>query len=120
MCSLSSVAVCLGRSSQTIQCPCLVFVLLSRITSHKTLSFSRGTYARELGAAVTALGDSASLLDVKQTDITTGSLDDSGSVGGGVVAVQQIVSYCRGPKYTARRFDFERAEAGTCPLRRRY
>lgn len=60
--------------------------------------FSIGTYADELGAAVTALGDSASLLDVKQTDITTGSLDDSGSVGAGVVAVQQIVSYGRGLK----------------------
>ena len=59
----------------------------------KIPSFSRGTYARELGAAVTALGDGASLLDVKQTDITTGSLDDSGSVGGGVVAVRQTVSY---------------------------
>ena len=83
-------------------------------------SFSRGTYARELGAAVTALGDGASLLDVKQTDITTGSLDDSSSVGGGVVAVRQIVSYGLGLRYTARRFDFERAKASTCPLRRRY
>ena len=46
------------------------------------------TYARELGATVTTLGDSAALLDVKQADLTTGSLDDSGSVGGGVVAAQ--------------------------------
>lgn len=44
------------------------------------------TYARELGAAVTALGDSASLLDVQQSELATGSLDDSGSVGTSVVA----------------------------------
>lgn len=44
------------------------------------------TYARELGAAVTALGDSAALLDVKDAELTTGSLGDSGKVGGGVVA----------------------------------
>lgn len=50
------------------------------------------TYAGELGAAVTTFGDSAALLDVKKTDITTGSLDDSGSVGGGVVATQRSVS----------------------------
>jgi hypothetical protein len=50
------------------------------------------TYARELGAAVTALGDSASLLDVKQAELTTGSLDDSGSVGTGVVAAGKSMS----------------------------
>lgn len=50
------------------------------------------TYANELGAAVTALGDSAALLDVKKTDLTTGSLDDSGSVGGGVVAARRPLS----------------------------
>ena len=43
------------------------------------------TYARELGAAVTALGDSAALLDVKNTELATGSLDDTGPVGAGVV-----------------------------------
>ena len=59
----------------------------------KSSSLSRLTYAGELGATVTALGDSAALLDVKQTDITTGSLDDSGSVGGGVVAVRQICQF---------------------------
>jgi hypothetical protein len=48
------------------------------------------TYARELGAAVTALGDSAALLDVQQTDITTGGLDDPGPVGPGVVAKGRI------------------------------
>lgn len=58
----------------------------------KSLSISRLTYARELGAAVTALGDSAALLDVKQTKVTTGSLDDSGSVGGGVVAARSPMS----------------------------
>ena len=49
---------------------------------------SQGTYARELGAAVAALGDSAALLDVQQAQVTTRSLDDSGPVGPGVVAVQ--------------------------------
>ena len=48
---------------------------------------SEGTYAGELGAAVTALGDSAALLDVQKAQVTTGSLDDSGPVGPGVVAV---------------------------------
>ena len=57
----------------------------------RVLAGSESGDARELGAAVTALGDGASLLDVKQTDITTGSLDDSGSVGGGVVAVASAV-----------------------------
>lgn len=49
-------------------------------------SLSGLTYARELGAAVTALGDSAALLEVKDTELATGSLGDSGDVGGGVVA----------------------------------
>lgn len=44
------------------------------------------TYARELGAAVTALGDSAALLEVKHAELAAGSLGDSGDVGGGVVA----------------------------------
>ena len=47
-----------------------------------------GTYARELAAAVTALGDGAALLDVKQADVTTGGLDDTGLVGPGVVAAR--------------------------------
>lgn len=46
----------------------------------------RMTYARELGAAVAALGDSAALLDVQKAELTTGSLDDSGPVGASVVA----------------------------------
>lgn len=56
------------------------------------LAGSEGGDARQLGAAVTALGNGTALLDVKQTDVTTGSLDDSGSVGGGVVAVAAAVS----------------------------
>lgn len=44
------------------------------------------TYTRQLGTAVTALGGSATLLDVKNTQLTTGSLDNPGPVGGGVVA----------------------------------
>lgn len=52
------------------------------------------TYTRELGAAVTALGDSSALLDVQNSDVTTGSLDDSGPVGAGVVAMKiSPVSY---------------------------
>ena len=44
------------------------------------------TYARELGTAVTALGDSASLLDVQQAELTTGGLNNPRPVGAGVVA----------------------------------
>lgn len=44
------------------------------------------TYTRQLGTAVTALGSSATLLDVKNTQLTTGGLDNPGPVGGGVVA----------------------------------
>lgn len=52
------------------------------------------TYTRELGAAVTALGNSSALLDVQNSDVTTGSLDDSGPVGAGVVAAKiSTVSY---------------------------
>lgn len=47
----------------------------------------RSTYTGELVSAVTALGDGASLLDVQKTQVTTGSLDDTGPVGSGVVAV---------------------------------
>jgi hypothetical protein len=38
------------------------------------------TYTSELGAAVTALGSSSSLLDVEDTGLTTGRLDDTGPV----------------------------------------
>lgn len=47
------------------------------------------TYAGELGAAVTALGNSAALLDVQQARGTTRGLDDPGPVGPGVVAIQK-------------------------------
>jgi hypothetical protein len=43
------------------------------------------TYARELGAAVTALGDSAALLDVQKTELATGGLNNSRPVGASVV-----------------------------------
>lgn len=46
------------------------------------------TYTRELGAAVTALGGSAALLDVQNSEVTAGSLDDSGPVGASVVAAE--------------------------------
>lgn len=67
-----------------------------RFVDHSSdLVFARATYARELGAAVTALGNSAALLDVQQAQVTTGSLDDSGPVGPGVVAVRGPESvYC--------------------------
>lgn len=44
------------------------------------------TYANQLGAAVTALGDSAALLDVQDTEVATGGSNNTGVVGGGVVA----------------------------------
>lgn len=44
------------------------------------------TYTWQLGTAVTALGSSAALLDVKNTQLTTGGLDNPSPVGGGVVA----------------------------------
>lgn len=59
----------------------------NRPSPRRSRMLSNGTYARELGAAVTALGDGASLLDVQQAELTTGGLDDTGPVGSGVVAV---------------------------------
>lgn len=44
------------------------------------------TYTRELGTAVTALGGSTALANVQSSQLTTGSLYDTGEVGGGVVA----------------------------------
>jgi hypothetical protein len=49
---------------------------------------SGSTYARELGATVAALGSGTALLDVKQTDITAGGLDNAGAVGTGVPAAR--------------------------------
>lgn len=54
--------------------------------SETFVAVGRMTYTRQLGTAVTALGSSATLLDVKNAELTTGSLDNSGPVGGGVVA----------------------------------
>ena len=85
--------------SVVCRCPRLLYACPLSRSQHSSCSsrpirhvaknslLSRSTYARELGAAVTALGDSAALLDVKQAEVTTGGLDDPGSVGGGVVAV---------------------------------
>lgn len=51
------------------------------------LPFASGsTYARELGAAVTALGGGAALLDVQKTELATGGLNNSRPVGASVVA----------------------------------
>lgn len=52
------------------------------------ISVRATTYTRELGAAVTALGGSAALLDVQNSEVTAGSLDDSGPVGASVVAAE--------------------------------
>lgn len=60
-------------------------ILLPRFGGFLSRNRSK-TYARQLGAAVTALGGSAGLLDVKDTVGAAGSLDDAGPVGGGVVA----------------------------------
>lgn len=54
------------------------------------------TYTRELGAAVTALGDGSALLDVQNSEVTTGGLDDTGPVGAGVVAVKDFDSQSLG------------------------
>jgi hypothetical protein len=47
--------------------------------------------ARQLGAAVTALGDSAALLDVQKTQVTAGGLHNTRPVGAGVVGVAAAV-----------------------------
>lgn len=83
---------------------------LCHVSSPSRIAFagieSRATYARELRAAVAALGDSAALLDVQQSELATGGLDDSGPVGSSVVAVGKIsVSPCRG--------DLRRLERGS-------
>lgn len=49
------------------------------------------TYADELGTAVTALGDGTALLDVKDTELATGGLNNTGPVGRGVVAAPKLV-----------------------------
>ena len=55
------------------------------------LAGAEGGDAGELGAAVTALGSSTALLDVKDTVLAAGSLDDPGPVGPGVVGVATAV-----------------------------
>ena len=50
---------------------------------------SRSTYTRELDAAVAALGGSAALLDVKETQRAAGSLDNPRQVRRGVVAIKK-------------------------------
>jgi hypothetical protein len=56
------------------------------VPSAQSTAKTEKTYARELDTAVTALGSSTALLDVKDPGITTGGLDDPRPVGGGVVA----------------------------------
>lgn len=86
-------------------------------------STRRATYARELGAAVAALGNSAALLDVQQTELATGSLDDSGPVGSSVVAKESGSAHgvaknaCEGVRVRSDR-DVEYSK-GTHGLRRR-
>jgi hypothetical protein len=74
--------------------PCVFHDGVSRIVPCRYCVLNGGcgcTYAGELGAAVTALGDSATLLDVQKTQVTTGGLDDTSPVGSGVVAVAAAV-----------------------------
>lgn len=59
---------------------------LSRVAKSSKVT----TYTRELGAAVTTLGGSSALLDVQNSEVTTGSLDDSSPVGAGVVAAKDF------------------------------
>lgn len=47
------------------------------------------TYARQLDAAVAALGGSAALLDVKDPELAAGGLDDTGPVGRRVVTIEK-------------------------------
>lgn len=48
---------------------------------------SKFTYARQLDAAVTALRGSAALLDVEDSELAAGGLDDTGPVGRRVVPI---------------------------------
>lgn len=68
----------------------------SLLDNHSKRSFPRidrvsyGTYTRELDATVTALGGSATLLDVKDTEVAAGGLDQTCPVGRRVVAAVMI------------------------------
>lgn len=70
-----ALSVCLGV---VVVSPSVVCILIRGI--------GLKTYTRQLGTAVTALGSGSALLDVQDTQLTTGRLDDTGPVGGGVVA----------------------------------
>lgn len=82
------------------------------------------TYTWEFGAAVTALGSCAALLEVKQTEAATGRLDDTDLIGACVVSVQtncQLIFFshlCR-TNYRGDNFVMDRLEE-TYGLRRRY
>lgn len=70
--------------------PLLVSMWLSKSSSMivPRSQKSQETYAGELDAAVTALGGGSALLDVKDTELTTGGLDDPRPVRGGVVSAR--------------------------------
>lgn len=53
---------------------------------------SRSTYARQLDAAVTALGGSAALLDVQDAELAAGGLNDTSLVRRRVVAIAMPMS----------------------------
>lgn len=53
------------------------------------LKYQSCTYTRELDAAVAALGGSAALLDVQNTELAAGSLDNPRQVRRGVVTAKQ-------------------------------
>lgn len=73
-------------------CPCSSLPPPSPSLSSCKIRFRTITYTRQLGAAVTALGDGSALLDVQNSEVTTGGLDDTGPVGAGVVAVKDFDS----------------------------
>lgn len=92
MVSSSNPVVDAVSSSRSALAKCLL-----RPTPPKTSIPRVSTYARELGAAVATLGSSAALLDVKDTVVAAGGLDDPSHVGPGVVAAKLRVSAALSP-----------------------
>ena len=63
--------------------------LLAHTPHHIRGSGPEATYTRELAAAVTALGGSATLADVQSSELAAGGADNTGLVGRRVVAAGQ-------------------------------
>lgn len=66
--------------------------LARRLTNFDPVIVDGKTYARELDAAVTALGVGALLLEVKVTELATRGLDNTSDVALGVVTVSNPIS----------------------------